>query len=372
MFSFLFFRHFRQIDWLLLILVFLLVVFGLIAQYSLSLGAGGRMVDFVKQLIVTIFGFLLIVVLIAFDFRLLKPLALLLYFLTMIMLILVLLFGQSFRGVKGWLGWAGFQFQVVEIAKIAIIIVLARLWQTTSRSVYFWSAIKSLLLILPVIILVLLQPDLGSAIVLFLIWLGMLLLVDNQWRHYLVLLILIVLIIIFGYSAILKDYQKERILVYLDPGRDPFGQEYQINQAKIALGSGRLFGRGFGYGTQSQLRFLPARKTDFIFAVIGEEFGFVGSFLVLILFFLFFRRVIRFLVTIYDNFGRLVVSGILINIFIHLFFNISVNLGLLPVVGLPLPFISYGGSALIVNLFSIGLIESVIVHQALARKVGEV
>ena len=162
------------------------------------------------------------------------------------------------------------------------------------------------------------------------------------------------------YFFILKDYQRDRILTFFNPKRDPLGRGYQILQSIITVGSGRFLGRGIGLGTQSHLHFLPATKTDFIFSAISEETGFLGSFILIFVFFLLFYRLIKIIKGTYDTFGSLIVSGITIIILIQIILNIGMNLGLAPIIGIPLPFVSYGGSSLIINLISIGLVESIV------------
>lgn len=371
--SFVSFNRLKLFDWKLLILVFFIVIFGLIIQYSLSLNTTSvGLSNFTKQLIFSLIGFVLIFTISQFDFRLLKSLAYIIYFLTLIALVIVLLVGRTFHGVRGWLPFGLFNFQLVELAKLTSIITLAAFWQKTIKPLPFIKIIISLILILPAVVLVARQPDLGSAIILFLIWLGMILLIDKNPKHFIIIFISVILIIVLVYFFALKDYQHARLLTYFNPNYDPLGRGYQITQSIAAIGSGKFFGRGLFLGPQSQFRFLPASQTDFIFAVIAEEMGLMGCLIIFVLFFLFFLRLNKIAQKIYDNFGALLIIGVLINFFIHFVLNVGMNLGLLPIIGIPLPFLSYGGSSLIINFIFIGLIESIVNHQVSGSKEKEI
>jgi len=208
--------------------------------------------------------------------------------------------------------------------------------------------------------LVLFQPDLGSAIILGLIWFGIMCLVGARRLYLVGLAFVVATVAIFGWFFLLQDYQKNRVLTFVDPGSDPLGAGYNTNQAAIAIGSGKFFGRGLGFGSQSQLRFLPEAQTDFVFSVIGEELGFAGAATVLGLFGFLFWRLVRIIKYSDNDFAAVVVSGVAIVFFSQLIINVGANLGLLPVTGMTLPFVSYGGSSLIVNLLMIGMVQSLI------------
>ncbi|MGC9048900.1 MAG: FtsW/RodA/SpoVE family cell cycle protein [Patescibacteria group bacterium] len=358
-----------KFDWSLLAPVFLLVIFGLIIQYGLALGTAQIDLSFFnKQLIFALIGFILVFLLGQVDFRIFKSLGYIIYFLTFVALIMVLVWGKTFHGVRGWLSFGLFNFQLVELAKLSTIIVLAIFWQKTIRSLPFNKIIISLLFVLPLIALVVMQPDLGSALILFIIWLGMIIIVNRDPKHLIKIFISIILIAVLVYFFALKDYQRERLLTFFNLNYDPFGRGYQIRQATVAIGSGKFFGRGLFSGPQSQLRFLPASQTDFIFVVLAEKTGLFGCLIILILFFIFFRQLIRIAQKTYDNFGSLLTIGILINFLIHFILNVGMNLGLLPIVGIPLPFLSYGGSSLIISLILVGLIESIVVNRVSGSK----
>lgn len=357
------FQRFKSLNWGLIALIFLIVVFSLIIHYSLSLGTAQKgSSNFAKQTSFAIIGFFLVFFISQFDFRLLKSFAYLIYLITLGALIWVLIFGQTFHGVRGWLSFGLFNFQLVELTKLVSIITLATFWQKTIKPLSFFRIILSLIFVLPPILLIIFQPDLGSALILFFIWLGMILFIDKNPKHFIIIFLVISLTFFLVYF-LLRDYQRERLLTYFNPNRDPFGHGYQITQSIIAIGSGKFFGRGLFSGPQSQLKFLPASQTDFIFAVIAEETGLIGCLIIFILFLLFFFQLNKIAQKTYDNFGALLIIGILINFLVHFILNIGMNLGLLPIIGIPLPFLSYGGSSLIVSFISIALVESVVTHQ---------
>jgi rod shape determining protein RodA len=204
------------------------------------------------------------------------------------------------------------------------------------------------------------QPDTGSAAVLLGLWFILLMVTGVRWRYLGVIMLTAIVLVSILWFGMFADYQKARIMTFLNPAIDPLGSGYNVTQAKIAVGSGGVFGRGLGFGSQSQLKFIPESQTDFIFAVIAEELGLLGVALVLGLWVLIFYRLARAAKRARDDFGQFVLLGILIIFFIHIFVNIGMNIGLLPVTGISLPFLSYGGSFVLVSMFFIGVAESVI------------
>jgi len=351
----------KQFDWPLFLLMFLLIAFGLVAQYSLDLNTA-QSSFFSKQLSVAGVGLCFFFIFSFLDFRFIKSSSYLIYLFVLALLVVVLFFGQTMRGVKGWLNLGLFNFQVSELAKLALLLVLARFWRKIQYP-GLKHALTSFLFALPCLYLIIKQPDLGSASVVFLLWLGILLLVVKSKKFILIVCLLLIVIVAVAWLFFLEDYHRERIMVYLQPNRDPLGQGYQITQSKVAIGSGQIWGRGFGLGPQSQLRFLPATNTDFIFATIGEEFGFIGAAMLLILYLSFIFRFIQIARLTYDHFGLVLILGIAIYFLLQAGLNIGMNIGLLPVIGVPLPLVSYGGSSLIVSMILVGLTESIILHQ---------
>jgi rod shape determining protein RodA len=210
--------------------------------------------------------------------------------------------------------------------------------------------------------LVALQPDLGTALTFAIIW-GAMLLVSNIQKRYVVGVVgLTALAMPVVYRFFLKDYQKHRILTFLDPAADPTGTGWNVAQAKIAIGSGQLWGRGLGHGPQSQLNFVPFKHTDFIFAALAEEMGFIGAFAVIILFGVILYRILRIAMLSRDYFGMFLATGIFAILFFHVFINIGMNLGIMPVTGIPLPLLSSGGTSVIITLLSLGIVESIFIR----------
>lgn len=355
------FLSFKKFDWPLFIVIILLICLSLIAQSSLNLGQEGqRFSTFNRQVLFAGIGLILFLVVSFFDYRALKRYIVPLYIFSVILLFLVLIFGQTLRGTRGWL----VGFQVVELVKIALILVLAKYWSACRINPLGLKEIliSGVITLLP-IILIILQPDFGSTIILATLWLFLILLIDKRLKNFLKILAVLILILIIAWLFLLKDYQKERLLTLISPQRDPFGSGYQVNQSIISVGSGRILGRGFGLGSQSQLRFLPETKTDFVFSVVAEEFGFLGAGLILLLYFILFWRIIKIIKSTYDDFGLFLVFGVAIIFFIQIIINIGMNLGIAPIAGITLPLLSYGGSSLLISLILLGLVESVTIHR---------
>ncbi|MCX7778893.1 MAG: FtsW/RodA/SpoVE family cell cycle protein [Patescibacteria group bacterium] len=367
-------RKFKSFDWTIFFLFVLILIFSLVIHYSLSLGLEKNAASiFIRHLIFILFGLFLFFLFSLIDFRLLNFSAYLLYFLTLLLLILVLIFGKSFHGVKGWFFFGPVYFQPVELAKIVLIIVLAKiLSEKLKKGLRLKDLFFSFVILFSLVFPILLQPDFGSALVICAVWLLMMILNLKKIKYLGYIFLILFLIFLFFWHFLFKDYQKARIITFLSPTSDPLGRGYQIAQAKIAIGAGGLFGRGIGAGSQAQLRFLPASQTDFIFAALAEEFGFLGAGSLLVLFLTFFLKMIKVARNIYDDFSFFLILGLAFNILIQAIINVSMNLGLLPIIGIPLPFISYGGSALIMNCLSLGLVQSAIIHQTLTKKEGRV
>lgn len=356
---------FKKIDWLLIVAVFLLVCFGLSSLYSLGLSQeGGNFYLLNKQILFFIIGFLLLLIFTFFDYRWLHFLSGWLYLISIILLILVLFIGQNLKGTTGWFVVGGFSFQPIELAKLTTIMFLAKYftkWQTDKYQIKLW--LKTFLIILPICILTMLQPDFGSTAVILFIWFGMLCFSGINKKHLLIFLLILIVVSTLGWQFILHDYQKIRILSFINPQADLLGAGYNTNQSIIAIGSGGLFGKGLSQGTQNQLHFLPVSEADFIFSAIGEELGFIGLFAIFILFIIFFFRIFKILKNTKSDFGVYLISGFCLMFFVQMVINIGMAVGALPVTGLPLPFVSYGGSFLVISLISIGIIQSVKLRQ---------
>jgi rod shape determining protein RodA len=209
------------------------------------------------------------------------------------------------------------------------------------------------------------QPDFGSALILFFVWLAMIIMAGFNKKYLAVILLIILVLGAFSWLFYFKPYQKERLLTFLNPSFEPLSQGYNVAQAIIAVGSGGLWGRGIGFGSQSQLKFLPESQNDFIFGVISEELGFLGVILVFLFFGIFFYRLLVNIKKINNDFGIFFILGVMSLIFIEMFINIGMNIGVLPVIGISLPFLSYGGSAMLANLIMVGIVENIIIKSKL-------
>ena len=335
----------------------LLLGVGLLALYSLS--AAGGVNYFFKQSIFAALGLSALAVVAFWDYRHIEKYSTALYFMTLLILVGVLLLGTTVRGTAGWISFGIFQVQPVEIAKVTLIIFLASFISKKKSELGEWTrVIASLVLASALIFLVLRQPDLGSSLVLAAIWGGMILASGLRAKH-LIVLFLLSAVLVSGSWFVLEPYQKDRINTFILPELDPKGSGYNVLQAIVAVGSGGMTGKGVGHGSQSQLNFLPEKHTDFIFAVITEELGLIGAFFVIALYGVLLYRIKRIGDTASDNFGYLVAVGILVMFFAQMTINIGMNVGLLPVTGLPAPLLSYGGSSLLSVMVSLGLLLSV-------------
>ncbi|MFA6526719.1 MAG: rod shape-determining protein RodA [Candidatus Buchananbacteria bacterium] len=355
-------KFLRHVDWLLLLSIIFLALFGLAAIYSVALGRGmNEFGNFQKQLMWLIIGVPIMIAVSYIDYRLWRAVGWIGYGISIILLILVLTpLGSVVNGARGWFDFGFMSFQPVELTKIFAIIVLSDICSRYSRTIYKMRQLLFMgaVVLLP-ILLVGVQPDFGSAMVLFFIWLvAFLLIVKNKWHVILVagLILATLAVVWFG---ILQPYQKDRVYSFLDPSRDPQGRGYNVRQSIIAVGAGKLLGRGLGFGSQSQLKFIPESQTDFIFSVIAEEIGFIGVAMVLMLYGFMFFRFYGVAVNAPDDFGMFIALLTAGMIFFHVFINVGMCIGLLPVTGISLPLISYGGSFLLTILTMIGINMSV-------------
>lgn len=354
----------RGFDLGLFTVTVVLVLFGLAALYSFSINI--TQPDYsllIRQGIFVSIGIILAIVFMRLDYRFLGGIHWVLYGGGVALLAAVLLFGATIRGTTGWFEFPGFQFQPVEIVKIILTIFLAKYFsdQVNQMTPMRLIITSGLLTAVPVG-LVLLQPDFGSAVILLSIWMSLLFALPIPRRLFLWVGLGFIVAAVIGWFFLLQPYQKERIMNVLSPARDPLGTGYNVRQSITAIGAGQIFGRGLGLGTQSQLNFLPERQTDFIFASIAEELGLVGSVAIVVLFGLFFWRIAVLVSHVRDDFSLLLGLGIGAMLFIQAAINILMNIGIFPVTGLPLPFLSYGGSSLLASLIAVGIIESIVVR----------
>ncbi|MBA4406432.1 rod shape-determining protein RodA [bacterium] len=380
-----------------------LIIFGLLAIYSSTLNHPTASGNFQKQLVFVAISLIVFFITFSLPLQSFKKFAIVIYSISIFFLIAVLAFGRTVYGAKSWFGIGGFGFQPSELAKLGTILMLSYWLTYKNRDINNFKDIGVALLIgaLPVM-LIMLEPDMGTSIVFLIItislvfWSGI-----NLYGLFIVLspgivalasilgtyafiaaLLLVVAalfffkkdlfnsitIFIINLSAgfffdyayrILKPHQQKRIASFLDPSSDPLGAGYNALQAKVAIGSGGFFGKGFLHGNQTQLRFIPEQWTDFIYCVIGEEFGFIGSIIVVSLFLIIFLRLFKLSSTAKDSFSVLVTVGVLTLLFSHFAINIGMNVGITPVIGLPLPFLSYGGSTQFINMVMLGIVLNI-------------
>ena len=343
-------------DWSLYIIPILLAVFGIVIIFSISYGSKSNIaIDQIEYLVI---GLIAAVALMFFDYRTLKGLYLILYLLGLGLLLLVLFLGASTFGATRWINLYVFQLQPSEVFKLVVVIFLAKLFTDWAGEFdlkkYFWV----LGLIGLPLLLILVQPDLGTASVVFIVTIVMLILSPIKIL-YLIISLAVFLCLMPVAWHFLKPYQKNRIEAFINPASDPHGAGYNVSQSKIAIGSGGLVGTGLGKGSQSQLNFLPVAHTDFIFAGTAESTGFFGSIFLFILLMILVFRVINVAKVAKDDFGMYLSVGFAAMFLFQILVNIGMNMGIMPVTGIPLPFVSYGGSAMLTNMAAIGILQSI-------------
>jgi rod shape determining protein RodA len=348
----------RNIDWVLIGLLILNSAIGIAFIYSSSHYLPGN--HSLKQFVWLFVALTALFVFLSVNYRVLVAYSLYFYSIAIIILSGILLFGRLTAGTKSWIVLPFFQIQPSEITKITVILVLAHMFSTYRRdSLSFVHGFLSILIVGIPVLLVGLQPDLGTALTYIPILLAVFVMVGLKKRTVIILVILALLLGIVGWSVILKEYQKERITTLLSPEKDPLGSGYHTIQSKIAIGSGGFLGKGYKKGTQSQLRFLPARHTDFIFSVIGEEFGFIGVIVTFLVYFLFLARLFQSVTKSIDRAGVFIIYMVAGMIAFQFLANVFMTIGLFPIAGVPLPLISYGGSSLLTNYLAVSLVINV-------------
>lgn len=342
--------------------IVILAAIGIVMLYSAANGNWSPWA--INQLIRFGMGFAVMIVLALTDIKLLLRYAYVFYFITLILLVVVEVAGHTGMGATRWINLGFIKLQPSEFMKIAMVLVLARYFHTSSLQ-----SIESVRGIIPPLLmaifpafLIVLQPDLGTALMLIFTTAEMFFVVGVQIWKFVVVFIGGLITIPFAWHF-LHDYQQNRVLTFLNPERDPLGAGYHIIQSKIALGSGGVFGKGFLKGSQSHLNFLPEKHTDFIFTMLSEEFGLVGAVLVVILNILILAYSYSFALKSTSYFGKLLAIGLATNYFMYVFINIAMVLGLLPVVGIPLPLISYGGTVMLSIMASFGIILCVHINR---------
>lgn len=351
-------QHIHNLDWILVGLLVLNMAIGVAFVYSSSRYMSGnfhlRQIFFVAVSLAALFLFLSI------DYQFLAAYSAYFYMFFCLLLGGILVFGRLTAGTKSWIKLPIFQIQPSEFMKIVLILLMARIFSKLTRKTLTWSyGLLSLGLVFFPFILVALQPDLGTAVGYIVILLGAFILAGIDKKTVALLLVCGAILGLVVWNFGLRDYQKQRLTTVLFPKNDPLGAGYQIIQSKIAVGSGGLTGKGFAKGTQSQLRFLPARHTDFIFSVIAEEFGFLGAVFASLIYFLFLARLYHAVTLSRDRLGAYIVFFVAFMISVQFFINVFMTIGLFPIAGIPLPFLSYGGSSLLANSLAVSLVLNV-------------
>ena len=350
-----------HLDAPLLLGLILLMMFGLLVIYS----AGGESIDLIKRQVVRLgFGMVVMLVIAQIPPRILKMWAPVLYVGAIGFLLAVLLFGESSKGAQRWIN-IGIRFQPSEMMKIAMPMMVAWYFAEKALPPSFKHLIVGLTLVLVPTIMIMMQPDLGTSLLIASSGFFIIFFAGIRWRYLLSAAVAGVVMVPIMWFFVMHEYQKGRVLTFLNPERDPLGAGYHIIQSQIAIGSGGASGKGWLKGTQSQLEFLPERHTDFIFAVLGEEFGLIGVAVLLALYLFIIVRGLQISLQAQDTFSRLLGAAITLTFFVYLFVNIGMVSGLLPVVGLPLPLVSYGGTSMVTLLAGFGILMSIKTHRRL-------
>lgn len=350
----------RQYDYVMILFLFMVLVLGATAIFSAA-GAANRS-EFVRQVIYIGLGIGVLLYFSFTDYRSVGRLYGLTYILMFLLLLLVRFAGHQALGAQREINLGLFELQASEISKLLIIIVLARFFnERRDRIKSPTTFLVAVVMVIPPTLLILAQPDLGTALVYVGILFGMAYMAGVP-KRYMGGLILVSAAALPLVISRLQGYQQRRLITFFNPGADPTGAGYNILQAKIAVGSGGFFGKGFLTGTQGQLGFVPSRVTDFIFAIFSEEWGFVGATIMLALFLVVLIRLLRAAHLARDSFGALLAFGVATMIAFQVIVNVGMNIGVMPVVGIPLPFISYGGSSMLTNMAAIGMVQSVVIH----------
>lgn len=359
--------YLKKLDWVLIVSSVLLTCFGLVAIFSTAL-AKDDYSNFIKQLIFFAVGLFLMFLISFLDYRMLRNnsyLILTFYFISLALLIGVFFLAPSIRGTNRWYKIGDLSLDPLEPAKIVLLILLAKYFSMRHVEMYkLQHIIISGLYVFFMALLVFLRPNLGGAMILTLVWIGVLLVSGIKIKHFLILAICFILVATFSWFFLLHDYQKGRVIAFLFP-YDVLGSSWSQTQTKISIGSGQMLGKGVGNDSQVQYGFLPEPHTDFIFSVIAEEWGLIGMILFFALYIILIFRIITIAVRSDSNFPRLFAVGFAILLITQFTINVGMNLSLLPVVGIYLPFISYGGSGLIADFICLGILQSIYKRQSI-------
>ena len=357
-------RLIKNFPWSIFFIAILITMIGIMTIYSANYTETGSdllsLIYVKKQIIWLLVAIFVMVIFFCFDYNLLEEYAIHIYIINVILLIAVIFIGKKSLGAQRWLSFGGFSFQPSELFKFTTIILVAKFFSKENelKQYSFLELFKLILMVLFPVILIIKQPDLGTGLLILAVFTSMILFVGIKFSS-------ITKVLAFSFVSLpifwkfLKPYQQKRILTFIFPEGDPLGAGYHIIQSKIAIGSGTLFGKGYLHGTKNKLNFLPEEHTDFIFSVLSEEWGFIGGVILIIIYLLFFIVLINYSKKAKDNFGALIIIGVMFIFFWQFFINIGMVVGLLPVVGIPLPLVSYGGTSLVVSYALIGLVLNV-------------
>jgi rod shape determining protein RodA len=356
-------RLLENFDWGLLLLILTIASIGLVILYSALITGSDQTIHplLKKQISWMLFGCIVMVFVFLLDYKYFDEASIIIYLLCIGLLVTVFVSGKYAGGSKRWIAFGPFTMQPSEIMKIALIIILASVYSgmVSEKGLNYTKLVKPVLLCLVPFVLIAVQPDLGTAMLLLLIAGSITLFVKVERRVMFSCMGLCVAAIPLCWFFLLKGYQKSRVLTLFNPERDPLGAGYHIIQSKIAIGSGMLTGKGFLQGTQNTLSFLPEQHTDFIVSVLAEEWGFVGCFVLLFLYFILLLWGLNIAYGCRNMFGSILAFGVTIMIFWQIFINFGMVMGLMPVVGVPLPLVSYGGSSVITNMIGFGILLNI-------------
>jgi rod shape determining protein RodA len=359
-------RLIENFDWITFITVIVICFIGILTIYSATrppLDEGERPPFYIKQIIWLTIAIIFLFIFVSFDYTKLKNFWIIFYLFGFFLLIIVFFSGKTAMGAKRWINLGFFSFQPSEIFKIIFVISLSAYLSDKKSPLTIFESIKILIIfaLLP-FILIFKQPDLGTALMIVFITFIMLIYKGIPTRLLIFFVCLALVSVFFLWEILwegLKEYQRNRLIAFIDPTVDPKGIGYNIVQSMITVGSGQFFGKGFLSGTQGPLKFLPERQTDFIFPIFAEEWGFLGCLVLLSLYLIFFVRIFKVSTIAKDSFGNLLSIGFTTIFIFYFFINIGMTLGIMPVVGIPLPFMSYGGTTLLANFIGIALIINV-------------
>lgn len=357
-----FLRKLEQLDWILFGSLVVLLCISAVSLWSMSAHNN----FFGKQIVWIGIGSAIFFLFAFVDYRLWRSngyILLLGYGICALLLLMLFFLGARINGAVGWFRVGGFVFQPIEPAKLVLVLLLAKYFSNRHIAIYqlHYLVISGSYAAL-LIALVFFQPDLGAAIILLGIWIFITIFSGIRMKHFINLLLILALVSGIGWFSVLKPYQKARITAFINPYHDPRGSGYNTIQSLIAVGSGKVFGKGVGYGTQTRLQFLPEPESDFLFAAFAEEWGFAGGMFLLALYGILFWRMLKIGMNAPDNFAKLFVLGFSAIIFLQIFIHIGMNIGIFPITGTTLPFLSYGGSSLVTLLAGVGIIESIKIH----------